>query len=205
MGTALIVGIAAGALTAAESFISSEATRKSQQYQADVYAANADAYRSQAELTRQQGEVAQNKIDDEKTQLRRDYNSAQGQNTSLLAAGNVVLDSGSALDTLTGNADLFAADVGENRYNRQLAGWEAENSARQLDYQGDVADAQSSWLNKTAGSLGMSLLSGVVSGGIAGVSSYMLAGGTFGTDPTSSGMTHVFDGDRTNPLALGSR
>lgn len=191
MGTELIVGIASGALTAAQSFISAEATRKSQEYQADVYAANAEALRSQAELTRQQGEVAQSEIDDEKTQMRRDYNTAQGQATSLLAAGNVVLDSGSALDTLTGNADLFAVDVGQNRYNYALAGWEAENSAKQLEYEADVSDAQASWLNQTAGSLGMSLLTSSLTGGVAGVSSYMMSGGTFGTSTSSGKVSQI--------------
>lgn len=191
MGTELIIGIASGVFSAAQSVISSEATRASQEYQAQVYAANAEALRTQAELTRQQGEIAQAEIDDEKTQLRRDYNTLQGQNTSLLAAGNVVLESGSALDTVMGNAELFSQDIGDNRYNYALAGWEAENSARQIEYEADVADAQASWLENTAGSLGMSLLTGALTGGVTGLSSYMMAGGSFGTSATTGKVSQI--------------
>ncbi len=165
MGNAAIImsGINA-AITDITTVLDSEAARKEQEYQADVYASNAQSLYSQANLARQQGEVEKDSIDSELTQLRRDYNAVQGQNTSLMAAGNVVLESGSALDTIVGNANLFAEDVGENRYNYALADWEAENNARQLEYQGDVYDAQSSWLDKTSGSLGLSLLSGHIAG-----------------------------------------
>ncbi len=153
MGAELIIGIASGVFTAAQSVISAEAARANQEYQAKVYAANADAMRMQADLERQQGEIAQANIDKEKTQLRRDYNAMQGQNTSLLASNNVLLESGSALDTMMGNADLFAEDIGENRYNYALAGWEAENQARHTEWEADVADNQASWLKKTSATL----------------------------------------------------
>jgi hypothetical protein len=81
-----------------------------------------------------------------------------------------------------GNAMLFSQDLAANRYNRAVAGWEAGEESRRLRYQADLyanqteaSRAQSSWLKKTAGGLGTSLLTAGISGLGAGLSGYLRA------------------------------
>ena len=98
---------------------------------------------------------------------------------SLLASGNLDLGSGSALDLLTGNANLFADDMAVNRYNRAMAGWEAGEAAKQQEYMARQYDSQASYLKKTSGSVGRSLLTGIVKGSVSGLGAYSMAGGQF--------------------------
>lgn len=172
----IAIPIAMAAASAASSYMGSEQQRAGQKYQAAVAAGNASAMREQANLTRQKGAIAQTAIDRERDELHRGYEDAAGANRSMLAASNVDLTSGSASDLLTGNANLFADDVAVNRYNRAMVGWNAEETAKQQDWQGDVYDSQASYLKKTSGSLGMSLLTA----GMKGAMTFMAAYGAMG-------------------------
>jgi hypothetical protein len=178
---------------AASSFMSSQSQAAQQKYQANVAEheaqvadQNALAVRRQADVELQRGQIEQEKIDRERDALRRQYEAEAGRNRSLLASGNVDISSGSAFDSLMGNAVLFSGDLAANRYNRAVAGWEAGERSRRLLYQadlyanqGEASRTQSSWLKKTAGNLGTSLLTAGIDGLRAGASSYSMAGGKF--------------------------
>lgn len=213
MGMELIIGAAVGGLTALDSFTSAEATRANQKYQASALASNAAAMRQQADLTRKATEAAQREKDREREALRRAYESEAGSNRALLAASGVDITSGSAADVLLGNAGRFATDMGENRLEREWVGWTGNRQADLQTWQGDVYDSQSSYLKKTAGSLGNSLLSSIVKGGVAGLGAYTMAGGKLAlAGGDSGGLGHVFDGNRSGGIggsgwgrALGTR
>jgi len=172
-------------MSAGQAFMQSEQQRAQQQAQANAAnsqaqaaANNAIAMQQQADMELQKGEVEKRRIDMERDKVSRSYQAQAAANRSLLASGNVDLTSGSAADSLLGNAMLFGEDMAANRYNFALADWQANENARQARWQGDVYNAQSqgyaqqaSWLSKSAGGIGNSLLSA----GIAGVSSF--AGG----------------------------
>lgn len=170
MGSAATLALAVGGLTGVGSLAASQ-TRAAQQRM------EADALRAQADVSRQQGEVEAQNYDRQKSQLRREFTATQGKNRSLLAAGNVDMASGSALDVSLGNIDRFAADVGENAYQKALALWSAEQQARTLDAQADTYSARSSYLRRTAGNLGTSLLTAGLSGLTSGLGVYSMAGG----------------------------
>lgn len=180
MGVEVAVAIGMGVMAAAQSFMSSEAQRAQSKYEAKVAASNAEAMRQQADLTRKQTEAAQRAKDREREQLRMDYETVSGSNRSLLAASGVDLGSGSASDVLIGNAGRFASDVGENRLQRAWIGWSGDREADLQDWQGDVYASQSSYLKRTAGSMGTSLLTAGMKGVMTGLTAYSMAGGAFG-------------------------
>jgi hypothetical protein len=129
----------------------------------------------------------------ERDKLSREYQAQAGANRGLLASGNVDIASGSAADSLLGNAMLYSEDLAANRYNRVLAGWQANENARQARWQGDTASAQSqaysqqaSWLNQSAGGIGDSLLSAGIAGASTFASGYLKGGGFGGTGGTTS-------------------
>ena len=177
MGSAATLALTVGGLTAAGSLASSQTQAAQQRAQANALQAQANASRQQADIQRQKGEIEAQKYDRQREQLRRQFKKTQGQNRSLLAAGNVDMGSGSALDVSLGNIERFSADVGENAYQKALALWGAEQQAKTLDFQSDVYDAQSSYLNRAANSIGTSLLTAGLSGLTSGLGIYSLAGG----------------------------
>ena len=177
MGSAATLALAVGGLTGVSSLATSQTRAAQQRMEADALRAQADVSRQQAEMQRRQGEVEARNYDRQKSQLRREFTATQGKNRSLLAAGNVDMASGSALDVSLGNIDRFAADVGENAYQKALALWSAEQQARTLDAQADIYSAQSSYLRRTAGNLGTSLLTAGLSGLTSGLGVYSMAGG----------------------------
>lgn len=177
MGSAATLALAVGGLSAAGSLASSQTQAAQQRAQANALEAQANASRQQAEIQRQKGEIEAQNYDSRKSQLRRQFEETQGQNRSLLAAGNVDMGSGSALDVSLGNIERFAADVGENAYQKALSLWGSEQQAKNLDFQANMYDAQSSYLNKTAGNLGTSLLTAGLSGLTSGLGVYSMAGG----------------------------
>lgn len=205
MGAEILVGAAIGGLTMLDSFSSAEANRKNQKYQASALASNAAAMRQQADITRATTEAAQREKDREREALRRAYEADAGSNRALLAASGVDITSGSAEDVLLGNAGRFATDMGENRLEREWVGWTGNRQADLQEWQADSYDSQASYLKKTAGSLGSSLLSSFAKGAVAGVSAYSMAGGTFGMKAAGNGggLGHVFDGNRTGGLGGG--
>ena len=173
--TYIVMGVMAAA-SAASAYMQSEAQRAQTNAQSEAAKSNAIAMSQQADIERQKGEVDKRRIDMERDKLRRDYEAQAGANRSLLASGNLDMTSGSAADSLLGNALLFGDDMAANRYNFELASWEAGDNARKAGWQSDTYSAQSSWLNKSAGSVGDSLLSAGIAGGQSLGSSYLMGG-----------------------------
>lgn len=171
----MTTGLLLGGLSAATSLVGGLARSQQQRAQAEAQKTQAAEYRRQAELAGQRGEIEAQNIERRKIKLRREFNEIQSRNRSLLAAGNVDMASGSALDLSLGNIDRFAADLGDNAYEKALKQWESRENSRILDWQARQAEAQASYLNRTAGNLGTSLLDA----GIAGASGF-LSGYTFG-------------------------
>lgn len=177
MGWALGSMIASSVLSTVSTVYNSEVQRQQQQSQANMLDAQANATRRQADLQARQGELEAQEIERQKSKLRREFEAAQGRNRSLLAAGNVDMSSGSAADVSEGNIDRFAAEVGENAYSAALKRWETEEQRKQGYYQADLYNAQATYLNRSSGSLGLSLLKGAIAGGaqfagMAGSSGY---------------------------------
>jgi len=186
VGSAATIGLVMGGLAAGSSLLGSAQQQSQARAQAKAMSAQAAATRQQAELEAQKGRVEAENIDRQKSALRRDFEAAQGRNRSLLAAGNVDMTSGSALNVSIGNINRFADDIGENAYQKSLKEWETAQNVKALNYQADVYDAQSSYLKKSAGNLGTSLLTAGISGVTAGLGGYAMAGGKltslFGSD-----------------------
>ena len=178
MGSAAVLGLTIGGLTAAGSLASSQAQAAQQKAQADALQAQSSAARQQADMQRRKGEIEAQEYDRQRSLLRRQFEETQGRNRSLLAAGNVDMSSGSALNVSMGNIERFASDVGENAYQKALSLWSSEQQAKNLDWQADIYNAQSSYLNKTAGNLGTSLLTAGLSGLTSGLGTYTMAGGS---------------------------
>ena len=181
MGSAAALALTVGGLTAAGSLASSQTQAAQQRAQSDALQAQSSVARQQAAQQRQKGEIEAQEYDRQRSMLRRQFEETQGKNRSLLAAGNVDMSSGSALDVSLGNINRFAADVGENRYQQALSRWGSEQQAKSLDWQAGLYDAQSSYLNKTAGNLGTSLLTAGLSGLTSGLGVYTMAGGRLST------------------------
>ncbi len=177
MGSAAALALTVGGLTAAGSLANAQTQAAQQRAQADALQAQSSAARQQAAIQRQQGEIEAQNYDRQRSQLRRQFEETQGLNRSLLAAGNVDMSSGSAQAVSLGNIERFAADVGENAYQKALSLWGSEQQAKTLDWQANVYNAQSSYLNKTAGNLGTSLLTAGLSGLTSGLGTYTMAGG----------------------------
>ncbi len=192
--------IISAVVSAISTFSQMEAARKQKQYQAAVARNNAIAKRQQADITRRKTEVAMRAVDEDKKKAKRKYVEAAGTNVSLLAAGNVELVSGSALDLLEGNLNRFADDMGELEFKKELTGWEGRREAQIQEWEGDVEESNASFLQQTAGSVGDSLLGA----GLAGVgsfsSSYLMAGG-FGGGGGGSTLTPAPSG-AFNPSSL---
>ena len=165
-------------MAAGQAFMQAEQQRAQQQAQAraaeaqaQTAADNAIAMQQQADLALQKGEVEKRRIDMERDKASRDYQAQAAARRSLLASGNVDIASGSAADSLLGNAALHGEDAAANRYNWALAGWQADERARQARRQADALNAQAtgykrqaSWLNTSAGNIGNSLLSAGLAG-----------------------------------------
>lgn len=177
MGSAAALALTAGGLTAANTFAASRQQAAQQKAQGKALQAQADVARQQAEMTAEKGRIEAEAFDRQKSELRREYEAVQGRNRSLLAAGNVDMSSGSAQDVSLGNIDRFAADVGENAYQKALKGWETAQEVKNLNYQAASLDAQGGYLKKSAGNLGSSLLTAGLSGITSGLGMYGMAGG----------------------------
>lgn len=177
MGGAMTLGLALGGVSAATSLLGSAGEASRGRAQTEAQKAQAAEYRRQADLARQKGDMEASQIDQRKTRLRREFQEKQARNRSLLAAGNVDMASGSALDVSLGNIDRFAADLSENSWQRALKEWETREQVKGLHYQADTASAQASYLGRTASSFGPSLLKAAFNGGTGFLSGYTMAGG----------------------------
>ncbi len=176
MGSAATLGLVMGGLSAASSLAGSVAQSRQQKAQAAAMSAQADMTRQQAAIEAQKGRIGAENTERQKSVLRRDFEELQGRNRSLLAAGNVDMTSGSALDVSLGNIRRFAQDMGENAYQKALKEWETAQNVRSLRYRADSHDARSSYLKRSAGNLGTSLLSATLSGMSAGLAGHAGAG-----------------------------
>lgn len=157
MGSLSLLGLAG--LSAVSGFANAEAGRARQQ-------AQAEAARKQAQRSRMTGEMEAERLDARKAQLRRQFNEAQGRNRASLGAGNVDMASGSAMDVAEGNISRLGQELADNAYNVALKRWETKEQANALNHQADVYDSQGSYLQRSAGNLGTSLLTGLFQGGM---------------------------------------
>ncbi len=180
------LAIISAVIGAVSAFSQMEAQRRQQEYQAKVAKANALASQQQAVLVRKKTEVAQRAVDEQKKDVKRKYVSAAGTNRSLLAAANVDLTSGSALDLLEGNYNRFADDMGELEYDKDLKGWEGEREAQLLEFEADKEISNASFLESAAGSTGDSLLGAGLSGAGSFASTYASSGGKFSSSTSAA-------------------
>ena len=187
MGSALTIGLVSGGLSALSSLGSGMAQSNQQRQQAKAMEVQAANTRAQAEMERQRGQI--------ESRLTKEYQQEQARNRVNLGAGNIDMTSGSALKIQEGNADAYAADVGENEYQRLLRINETNNNFRTAQWQADQYDANASYLKKTAGNLGTNLLTAALAGTASGLTSYIGAGGKlFGNE------TNPIGTDLSNPV-----
>ena len=182
MGSALSIGalssgLVSGGLSALSSLGSGMAQSNRQRQQAKAMEVQAANTRAQAEMERQRGQIEAETIAKQKSRLTKEYQQGQARNRVNLAAGNIDMTSGSALKLQEGNADAYAADVGENEYQRLLKINETNNNFRAMQWQADQFDANASYLKRTAGNLGTNLLTAALAGTASGLTSYIAAGG----------------------------
>lgn len=85
-------------------------------------------YRRNAEIASQRAAIARKKGARNAEQARRKFLSATGQNQNSMAAGNVVLGSGSALDLMVNNRAIAGQQIADAKYEGELNAWEHENS-----------------------------------------------------------------------------
>jgi hypothetical protein len=173
----IFAAVLVGLLTAVSQFQQMESNRRQQEYEASVANANAAAMQQQAELTKKRTGIARQAADREAHKAKREYYKAAGTNTSLLAAGNVDISSGSALALLEGNANRFADDMGEMEYQKDLDAYVGGYQAATEEWRADLLTSNASYLEQTAGSVGDSLLMSSISGISVGLGSYVGGGG----------------------------
>ena len=193
MGSALTMGLVSGGLSALSALGGGLAQSNRQRQQAGAMEVQAANTRAQAEMERRRGRIEAETIAKQKSRLTKEYQQGQARNRVNLAAGNIDMTSGSALKIQEGNADAYAADVGENEYQRLLRINETNNNFRTAQWQADQYDANASYLKKTAGNLGTNLLTAALSGVASGLTSYIGAGGKFfgnGTDQIGTDLSN---------------
>lgn len=174
----MIFGLISGALTAFQAFSNSQRQVAQAQNQARVLEANAKLTRQNAAAEAEQARFQAQRQDQEKSRLRRDYNNIQAQNRIALGAGNVDIQSGSALDTELGNIQNFAADMGDNAYAVAMKKWEASERERQGRQSARIMEENASWLRQSSGNTATSLLTGGIAGLGGFTQGYTLAGGS---------------------------
>lgn len=182
----LTLALTAGGLSAVSSLQQTSAANKQAQYQQDVAKANAEAARNQAKITAEKGRIEGENLDRERSALRRQYADLQSGNIASLGALGVDMSSGSALDTLEGNALRFSQDVALNRYQKALSEWETGENVKALEANAANYDAAASYYGSTVKGLGNSLLTAGITGLTSGIGAYAMAGGFGGS--SSSGL-----------------
>lgn len=175
---AMTAGLILGGLSAFGAFSQSMREGARQRQQAAMLEAQARLERSQAETERQRGLAEEREISSRREEMRRAFRDLQGRNRSLLAAGYTDMYSGSAAQVSEGNIASFAADMGENAYDRAMARWQAAETVKRHNYQAAAHEANASFLQKTAANLGTSLLSAAFAGAGGFTQGYTMAGGS---------------------------
>ena len=173
----LTLALAAGGLSAVQSLSSTNAANKQARYQQDVAEANAAAARNQAKITAEKGRIEGENLDRERSALRRQYADLQSGNIASLGALGVDMSSGSAADTLEGNALRFSQDVALNRYQKALSEWETRENVKAQEANAANYDAAASYYGSTVKGLGNSLLTAGITGLTSGIGAYSMAGG----------------------------
>lgn len=176
---AMTFGLASAGLAMMQGISSAEARRLDARKQASFMEAQAANTRARGEAEQRRAEIEAASIERRKSQLRREYQQTASHGRSVLGAGNVALDSGSALDAQIGDINNFAADIGENAYEKALRRWEGQNANINAQNEANNTLAQASWLKNSAGTIGSSLLTGALTAIPAFAQSYNLAGGKF--------------------------
>lgn len=190
---AMALALTAGGLAALSSLQQVSAQNKQARYQQSVAEANAQAARNQAKITAEKGRIQAENLDRERSALRRQYADLQSGNIASLGALGVDMTSGSAADTLEGNAMRFSQDVALNRYQKALSEWETGENVKALDANAKNYDAAASYYGSTVKNLGNSLLTAGITGLTSGIGAYAMAGG-FGGNPAYAGNTFAKSG-----------
>ena len=173
----ILAAILMGVFAAMQTFQQAEAQRRQQKYQADVARNNALAKEQQAEIVAARTEAEREAADVEKNKLSHKYRASAGENMSILAASNLAVGTGSAMDLFEGNLNRYADDMGELEYAKELKSWAGRRESQVLDWEADSLRENASFLDATAGSLGQSLLTAGLSGASTGMGTYAVAGG----------------------------
>lgn len=174
-----VIPVAMGAMSMISSMQKGNEANAQAQYQQSQMEANAQAARNQASITAQKGRVEAENIDREKSALTRQFADAQSGAVANLGALGVDMSSGSAANVLQGNANAYAADVGDNRYQKAYSQWETRQNVNAQLATAQNYDNAASYYASTVKSLGQSLLTGGMSGIASGLGAYTSMGGSF--------------------------
>lgn len=175
----LSLGATVGGLSAGSHLLSGLASSSQQAAQGQTLSAQAEQARRQAGQIAQTGRQELAAIDRERSKLTRDYRNIQSANAVALGAGNVDLSSGSAMDVAAGNADRFAADIGDNAYSRALKDWETREQVKAANHQADLLDSQASYARRAANNLLPTLLGAGLAGATGFFHGYQYGGNFF--------------------------
>ena len=171
------LAVVVGSLAALSSLSQTNAANAQAKYQQSQAEANAAAARNQATITAQKGRIEAENIDREKQALTRQYADAQSGAVANLGALGVDMSSGSAANVLQGNANTYAADVGDNRYQKSISQWVTNENVKAQEANAANYDSAASYYGSTVKNLGQSLLTAGVSGLTSGMGAYSMAGG----------------------------
>lgn len=169
-----------GTITGLEAFSQAESERLRARKPADFMEQQAANTRARGVYEQTRAGVEAQAIDRKKTQLTRQFRDTMGHNRSMLAAGNVDLATGSAMDVQQGNISLYAQDMAENAYDKLLRLWEGDQAYNSYDAEARNLESQASYIKNTAGTIGTSILMGGWEANKAFLKSYSSAGGLFG-------------------------
>lgn len=178
MGSAMSIGLMMGGLNAAGTLLGAASQSREMAAQADAAKRQAANYEAQAKEAADRGRIEAAEIDAKKSGLRKRHNETEARNKTLLGVGNVDMASGSALDTAKGNAEMFAADIGDNAYSRVLKEWETERNKERLENAAAQSRAQADAYESQSSQWAPGLLQTVLSGASGFASGYGMAGGS---------------------------
>lgn len=178
MGSAATIGMLMGGLNAAGTLLGG--VQQSRQMQANAEQARAQArnYETQAKEAEERGRIEAKQIDEQKSRLRKTYADTAARNRTLLGAGNVDMQSGSALDMQEGNIENFSADIADNAYAKAMKEWETKTNSSRLLAAADNSRAQASAYQSQGSNLFPTLLNTAISGATGFASGYSMAGGS---------------------------
>lgn len=176
------LALVAGGLTVLSSLSQTNAANAQAKYQQAQAQANAAAARNQAQITAEKGRIEAENLDRERNALTRQYADAQSGTVANLGALGVDMSSGSAVKVLQGNANAYAADVADNRYQKSVSQWVTNENVKAQEANAANYDNAASYYGSTVKSLGQSLLtagvSGLASGLASGLGAYSITGGS---------------------------